>query len=131
MNDVPAPLPGGGAATTEAKVAANASMALTKESISTGQLVERTFMTSKGPVDFAAEAVVKDGQLILKDAVLYGRSEAPLTGMSRDIYRGFDTMKEWAKANGFISLEINGTRALNSTSATPGSSWSKSWDLTK
>ena len=77
-----------------------------------------------------AEAVVQDGRLILKDSVLYGRTEEALTGMSRDIYRGFDTLKQWAASQGFTSLEISGTRAANSTSATPGSFWSKVWDLT-
>lgn len=99
--------------------------------VSTGMLVERTFMTSKGAVDFAAEAVVDGGRLILKDSVLYGRSEQALTGMSRDIYRGFETLKTWAASQGFQSLEISGTRAANSTSANPGSTWSKIWDLTK
>jgi len=88
-------------------------------------------MTSKGAVDFAAEAVVDGGRLILKDSVLYGRTEQALTGMSKDIYRGFETMKTWAASQGFQSLEISGTRAANSTSATPGSTWSKVWDLTK
>ena len=103
----------------------------TKETISTGKLIERTFMTSKGPVDFLAETVVNGKQLILKDSVLYGRGETALTGMTKDIYRGFETMKNWAASHGFESLEINGTRAANSTSATPGSFWSKVWDLTK
>jgi hypothetical protein len=99
--------------------------------IVTGALIERTFMTSKGAVDFMAEAVVDGKKLILKDSVLYGRTEEALTGMTKEIYRGFETMKSWAASHGFESLEISGTRAANSSSATPGSAWSKAWDLTK
>ena len=93
--------------------------------IKAGDLVERTFMTSNGPVDFAAEAVISNGHLLLKDAVLYPRGADPLSDMSRDIYRGFGTMRDWASTQEFSSLEISGTRAANSTSATLGSSWSK------
>jgi hypothetical protein len=82
-------------------------------------------------VDFMAEAVVDGKKLILKDSVLYGRTEEALTGMTKEIYRGFETMKSWAASHGFESLEISGTRAANSSSATPGSAWSKAWDLTK
>ncbi|MBC7684183.1 MAG: hypothetical protein H7176_03020, partial [Bdellovibrionales bacterium] len=96
-----------------------------------GTLVERTFMTSKGPVDFLAEAWVDGSKLILKDSVLYGRGTEPLTGMTREIYQGFQTLKDWAGSQGFTSLEISGVRAANSSAARPGSTWSKTFDLTK
>jgi hypothetical protein len=99
--------------------------------IKNGELIERTFMTSRGPVDFMAEAVISNNHLLLRDAVLYPRGAEPLTGMSKDIYRGFGSMKDWASNQGFTSLEISGTRAANSTSATPGSFWTKYWDLRK
>jgi len=97
----------------------------------TGDIVERTFMTSKGPVDFIADVVVQDGRLILDNSILYARSNSPLSGMSRELYRGFGGLRGWAAHHGFDALEINGIRALNSSSANPGSNWSKSWDLKK
>lgn len=99
--------------------------------IRTGMLVERVFVTAAGKVDFLAEAVVVGDRLVLRDAILYGRAEGALTGMTRDVYRGLGELRDWAAAQGFTTLEVLGTRVPGSTSANPGSAWRGVWDLTK
>jgi RHS repeat-associated protein len=92
--------------------------------VRTGMLVERTFVAGGKSIDFIAEAVVAGDRLILNNAALYARGEQALTGMTKDIYRGLAELGEWAGSMGFKTLEVNGVRAANSTSAKPGSVWS-------
>ncbi len=99
--------------------------------VRTGMLIERSFVTAAGKVDFLAEAVVVGDRLILKDVVLYGRSEGALTGLTSDVYRGLNELRTWAASQGFRELQITGTRAANSSSAKPGSVWNRTWDLSK
>ncbi|MCE4540812.1 RHS repeat-associated core domain-containing protein, partial [Pelomonas sp. P7] len=97
--------------------------------LKTGELFERTFHTSKGVVDFVAEVQIVGDKLILNSAILYGRSEVALTGLTREIYRGIQELRYYASTQGFAKLQINGVRAVNSSSATPGATWSGEWSV--
>ncbi len=86
----------------------------------TGDLFERTFQTSKGPVDLLAETVVEGDTLILKDLVVYGRSPANLTGLTMEALAARTQLIEEARSLGFKTLKITGQRTQGSSSGNPG-----------
>jgi len=99
--------------------------------IQTGQLLERTFNTPKGPVDMLAEIVVEGDRLTLKDIAVYGRGSEPLTGLTKDVLAARSELISEAKRLGFKQLRITGTRGLSSSSASPGKRVNIIIDLTK
>ncbi|WP_372859525.1 two-partner secretion domain-containing protein [Pseudomonas protegens] len=94
-----------------------------------GDLFSHSINTSKGPVDFIAETVIRGETLVLKDVAVYGQGSAALTGLQREIFRASSELKEFAKQQGFKRLEIKGTRVENSSSARPGHDVNLGWDL--
>ena len=86
----------------------------------TGDLFERAFQTSKGPVDFLAETVVEGDTLILKNVVVYGRSPTNLTGLTKDALAARTQLIEEARALGFKTLKITGQRVQSGSSGNPG-----------
>lgn len=97
----------------------------------TGDLFERTFTTSKGPVDFLAETVVEGNTLILKDVVVFGRSPANLSGLTREALAARTQLIKEAKTLGFKKLKITGQRVASSSSGNPGHKIDITIDLTK
>ncbi len=97
----------------------------------TGELFERTFHTSKGPVDLLAETVVVGDTLILKDIVVFGRSESRLTGLAKEALAARTQLIEEAKALGFKELKIIGQRVASCSSANPGHTIDITVDLTR
>jgi RHS repeat-associated protein len=105
-----------GLTTLELAEAANAARLLLRS----GQLLETTIQTSKGPVDVLAEVVVQGDKLVLKDLVIYGRGAEPLTGLTREMLGALSKVKEVARSLGFKQLQIIAKRVASSTSANPG-----------
>jgi hypothetical protein len=99
--------------------------------LKTGDLFERSFQTSKGPVDLLAETVVEGDTLILKDVVVYGRSPSNLTGLTKEALAARTQLIEEAKALGFQKLKITGQRIPSSSSGNPGHPIDITVDLTK
>jgi hypothetical protein len=86
----------------------------------TGELLERTFETPKGFVDFLAETVIEGDTLHLKDVVVYGRGPSNLTGLTREALAARTRLINEAKGWGFRTLRITGHRLPSSSSANPG-----------
>lgn len=97
----------------------------------TGELFERTFQTSKGPVDFLAETVVDGDTLLLKDVVVYGRDPSNLTGLTKEALAARTQLVNEAIVWGFKKLRITGQRIQSSSSANPGHTIDITIDLTK
>ncbi len=97
----------------------------------TGELFERTFPTAKGPVDFLAEVVVEGDTLILKDVVVYGRSQTKMTGLRKEALAARTHLIQEAKALGFKTLKIAGQRVQSGSSGNPGHFVEITVDLTK
>ena len=85
-----------------------------------GELFERIFQTSKGPVDFLAESVLEGETLLLRDVVVYGRGPSHLTGLTKEAFAARVQIINEARAWGFLKLKITGRRVQNSSSAKPG-----------
>jgi RHS repeat-associated protein len=96
-----------------------------------GQILERTIQTSKGPVDVLAEVVVEGDTLVLKDIAIFGRAQAPLKGVTREMLEAIYDLREQARAAGFKKLRITGQRVPSSTSVNPGHNVDINIDLSK
>ena len=96
-----------------------------------GKLLQRTIQTRKGPVDVLAEIVVQGDTLVLKDIAIFGRGQAPLKGLTRDMFEAIYELREQARAAGFKTLRITGKRIESSTSVNPGHVVDMTIDLTK
>ena len=64
----------------------------------TGDLLERTFPTRQGPVDFLAEVVVEGSTLILNDIVVYSHEQVPRKGLEREAFAARTQIIAAAKA---------------------------------
>jgi hypothetical protein len=98
---------------------------------STGDLFERTFQTSQGPVDLLAETVVEGKTLLLKDVVVYGRGSSSLAGLTKEALAARTQLVNEAEAWGFEKLRITGQRVQSSSSANPGHTIDITIDLTR
>src|SRR5581483_1296870 len=78
----------------------------------TGELLEWTFGTAKGPVGMLAEVVVEGDTLVLKDVVVYAHTEQPLKGLLKDVLAAKSQLVNEAKAWGFTKLRITGQRVM-------------------
>lgn len=96
-----------------------------------GDLFERTFDTTKGPVGLLAEVEVNGTTLHLKDLVIYGQGQTPLTGLTREVLAARSQLMKEAKSMGFEKLRITGERVQSSSSANPGHCIDVTIDLTK
>jgi hypothetical protein len=85
-----------------------------------GELFERTFATSKGPVGVLAEVEVQGEALLLKDIVVFGEGRTPLTGLTKEVLGARTQIIDEARLAGFKRLRITGQRVAGSTSANPG-----------
>jgi len=99
----------------------------------TGDLYESRIVTSNGiTVDGLADVSIDGKTVTLSNATVY-----PVGGdMPNQV--GYTELKTWInqtaaefKALGYEKLNIEGIRIQNSTSANPGSRWTKTIDLTK
>ncbi len=95
----------------------------------TGDVFERTFVTSKGPVDLIAEVEVCQDTLHLKDIAIFGRGSQPLTGLSPEVFAARTRLINDARALGFKRLRISATRVETSSSANPGKKIDRTIDL--
>lgn len=67
-----------------------------------------------------AEVVVDGETLHLKDVSVFGRSDRPLTGLTRELLAAREELVAAAREAGFRQLRITGQRVATSTSAHPG-----------
>jgi hypothetical protein len=95
------------------------------------ELLERTFQTPRGPIDFLAEIVVEGKTVILRSVVVYPRGSSKLTGLTRETLAARTQLKNEAKAWGFEKLRITGQRVQSSSSANPGHAIDITIDLTR
>lgn len=96
-----------------------------------GDLFERTFVTSRGPIDFLAEVVVEGQTLTLRDVAIFGRSPTPLSGLSREVFGARTQLAAEVRARGFRTLRITGRRVASSSSGNPGHPIDLTIDLTR
>lgn len=97
----------------------------------TGQLYERTFQTLKGPIDVLAEIAVEGSTITLGDIIVYGRTDEPLIGLTKEVFAARRAIVEEAKAHGFKKLRFTGRRVETSSSARPGKEVDVTIDLSK
>ena len=82
-----------------------------------GDVILRTFNTSKGPLDMAAEVQISGRTLHLKDVAVFPRGAESLSLGTREIAALRNQLADEARRLGFDQLRITGTRV---TGANPG-----------
>ena len=97
----------------------------------TGDLFERTFNTSKGPIDLLAEVVVEGDAIHLKDMAIFATSAEPLTGLTKEVFAARTQLAGAMKQLGFIQLRMTGKRIASSSSVYPGKEIDITIDLTR
>ena len=86
-----------------------------------GSQHERAISTRKGVVEFLADVEIDGDRLTLADVCIYPQASAvPLDGLTRELVAAKNELVRDARRWGFKELRIVGTRAPNSTAATPG-----------
>ena len=98
-----------------------------------GQLFESKFSSKSGlNLGALAEVAVDGKKLILKDIAIYAEgSEVKNAVGAKEFIQWKNLIVDMAKNDGYETLELQGVRVTNSTSANPGKSINQIIDLTK
>lgn len=98
-----------------------------------GQLFESKFSSKSGlNLGALAEVAVDGKKLILKDFAIYAEgSEVKNAVGAKEFIQWKNLIVDMAKNDGYETLELQGVRVTNSTSANPGKSINQIIDLTK
>ena len=97
----------------------------------TGDLFERTFNTSTGPIDLLAEVVVEGDAIHLKDRAIFATSAEPLTGLTKEVFAARTQLAGAMKQLGVIQLRMTGKRIASSSSVYPSKEIDITIDLTR
>lgn len=84
-----------------------------------GEFIEFPVETERGVITLAADVRIDGEKLILRDILIYGDRDEPLTGNAGLLFKLRSELKSLAKADGFKTIVLMGYRSEKSSSANP------------